>query len=81
MQYRILVIHKSILLSYKGELPCNTIHNLNEELKEMNELLKKLQEDFDTFNFDNQYYEINTEALDNKINGILEKIKEKLENE
>lgn len=59
----------------------SAIHNLNEELKEMNELLKKLQEDFDTFNFDNQYYEINTEALDNKINGILDKIKEKLENE
>ena len=52
-----------------------------EDIEEMNELLKKLQEDFDTFNFDNQYYEINTEALDNKINGILEKIKEKLENE
>ena len=59
----------------------SAIHNLNEELKEMNELLKKLQEDFDTFNFDNQYYEINTEALDNKINDILDRIKEKLENE
>ena len=32
MQYRILVIHKSILLSYKGELSCNTIHDLNEAL-------------------------------------------------
>ena len=65
----------------EDEARASAIHNLNEELKEMNELLKKLQEDFDTFNFDNQYYEINTEALDNKINGILEKIKEKLENE
>ena len=59
----------------------SAIHNLNEELKEMDELLKKLQEDFDTFNFDNQYYEINTEALDNKINDILDKIKERLEND
>ena len=63
------------------EARASAIHNLNEELKEMDELLKKLQEDFNTFNFDNQYYEINTEALDNKINGILDKIKEWLENE
>ena len=63
------------------EARASAIHNLNYELKELNELLKKLQEDINTFNFDNQYYEINTEALDNKINGILEMIKEKLENE
>ena len=44
-------------------------------------IIKKLQEDINTFNFDNQYYEINTEALDNKINDILENIKEKLEND
>ena len=65
----------------EDEVRASAIHNLNEELKDMDELLKKLQEDFNTFNFDNQYYEINTEALDNKINGILDKIKEKLENE
>ena len=63
------------------EARASAIHDLNYELKELNELLKKLREDINTFNFDNQYYEINTEALDNKINGILEKIKEKLENE
>ena len=63
------------------EARASAIHDLNYELKELNELLKKLQEDINTFNFDNQYYEINTEALDNKINGILEKIKEKLEND
>lgn len=63
------------------EARASAIHSYNQELKEMDELLKKLQEDFDTFNFDNQYYEINTEALDNKINGILDKIKEKLEND
>ena len=72
---------KDCFVITEDEARASAIHNLNEELKEMNELLKKLQEDFDTFNFDNQYYEINTEALDNKINGILEKIKEKLENE
>ena len=63
------------------EAKASAIHCLNDELKELNELLKKLQEDLNTFNFDNQYYEINTEALDNKINGILDKIKEKIENE
>ena len=63
------------------EARASVVHKYNQELKELNELLKKLQEDINTFNFDNQYYEINTEALDNKINGILEKIKEKLENE
>lgn len=65
----------------EDEARASAIHDLNYELKEMDELLKKLQEDFNTFNFDNQYYEINTEALDNKINGILDKIKEKLEND
>lgn len=72
---------KDCFVITEKEARASVIHNLNEELKEMDELLKKLQEDFDTFNFDNQYYEINTEALDNKINGILEKIKEKLEND
>ena len=65
----------------EDEARASAVHDLNYELKELNELLKKIQEDINTFNFDNQYYEINTEALDNKINGILEKIKEKLENE
>lgn len=72
---------KEFFVLTEEEARASVIHNLNEELKEMNELLKKLQEDFNTFNFDNQYYEINTEALDNKINGILDKIKEKLEND
>ena len=72
---------KEFFVLTEEQARASAIHNLNEELKEMNELLKKLQEDFDTFNFDNQYYEINTEALDNKINGILDKIKEKIENE
>ena len=65
----------------EDEARASAVHDLNYELKELNELLKKLQEDINTFNFDNQYYEINTEALDNKINGILDKIKEKLESE
>lgn len=72
---------KNCFVITEEEARASTIHDLNYELKELNELLKKLQEDLNKFNFDNQYYEINTEALDNKINGILEKIKEKIENE
>ena len=72
---------KKFFVLTEEEARASVIHNLNEELKALNKNLKLLQEDFNTFNFDNQYYEINTEALDNKINGILEKIKEKLEND
>ena len=72
---------KHYFIITKEEARASVVHKYNQELKELNELLKKLQEDINTFNFDNQYYEINTEALDNKINGILEKIKEKLEND
>lgn len=72
---------KDCFVITEEEARASAIHNLNYELKELNENLKELQETLNTFNFDNQYYEINTEALDNKINGILEKIKEKLEND
>ena len=80
-----LTIYESDFKHYfiitEEEARASVVHKYNQELKELNELLKKIQEDLNTFNFDNQYYEINTEAIDNKINGILDKIKEKLENE
>ena len=80
-----LTIYESEFKHYfiitEDEARASAIHDLNYELKELNENLKELQETLNTFNFDNQYYEINTEALDNKINGILDKIKEKLKNE
>ena len=72
---------KEFFVLTEDEARASTIHNYNNELNALNKNLKELQEDLNTFNFDNQYYEINTEALDNKINGILEKIKEKLEND
>ena len=59
----------------EDEARASIIHNYNQELKELNENLKSL----DFLLKINPYYEVNTEALDNKINGILEKIKEKLE--
>lgn len=72
---------KHYFIITEEEARASVVHKYNNELNALNENLKELQETFNTFNFDNQYYEINTEALDNKINGILEKIKEKLENE
>ena len=58
----------------EDEARASIIHNYNQELKELNENLKSL----DFLLKISPYYEVNTEALDNKINGILEKIKEYL---
>lgn len=59
------------------EARASIIHKYNQELKELNNNLKSFEFLLKTF----PHYEINTEALDIKINGILDKIKEKLENE
>lgn len=59
------------------EARASIIHKYNQELKELNENLKSL----DCLLKIIPYYKVNTEALDNKINGILDKIKEWLENE
>ena len=59
------------------EARASDVHMYNQELKELNENLKSLHILLKIF----QQYEVNTEALDNKINGILDNIKEKLENE
>lgn len=72
---------KEFFVLTEEEARASVVYNYNNELNALNKNLKELQETLNTFNFDNQYYEINTEALDNKINGILEKIKEKLEND
>ena len=61
----------------ENEARASIIHNYNQELKELNENLKSL----DFLLKIMPHYEVNAQALDNKINGILEKIKEKLENE
>ena len=59
------------------EARASIIHNYNQELKELNNNLKSL--DFLLKNM--PHYEVNTEAIEDKVNGILDKIKEKLENE
>ena len=65
----------------EDEARASIIHNYNQELKELNENLKSLKMSLDFLLKINPYYEVNTEAIEDKINGILEKIKEKLENE
>lgn len=61
----------------ENEARASIIHKYNQELKELNENLKSLHVLLKIF----QQYEVNTEAIEEKINDILEKIKEKLENE
>lgn len=61
----------------ENEARASIIHNYNQELKELNENLKSL----DFLLKIMPHYEVNAQALDNKINGILDKIKEKLEND
>ena len=65
----------------EDEARASAIHNLNEELKELNNNLKSLEMSFDFISKINPCYEVNTEAIEDKINGILDKIKEKIEND
>ena len=63
------------------EARASAIHSYNQELKELNKNLKSLEMSFDFISKINPNYEVNTEAIEDKINDILEKIKEKLEND
>ena len=80
-----LTIYENELKHYfvitEDEARASIIHKYNQELKELNENLKSLKMSLDFLLKINPYYEVNTEAIEDKINGILEKIKEKLENE
>lgn len=69
------------------EVRAIAIHNyskelkeLNKNLKELNKHLKELQKDLDTVSLYNSCY-IDTQAIEDKIDDILENIKEELENE
>ena len=63
------------------EARANVIHYYNKELNELNKHLKELQENLNTIPLDNPYYTIDTQAIEEEINDILENIKEELENE
>lgn len=65
----------------EDEARASIIHNYNQELKELNNNLKSLEMSFDFISKINPCYEVNTEAIEEKINDILDKIKEKLEND
>ena len=72
---------KEFFVITEEEARASVVHKYNHELKVLNEHLKELQEDLNTFNSNNLDYEINTEVIEKAINGILEKIKEKLEDD
>ena len=63
------------------EARASVIHDYNKELKELNKHLKELQENLNTIPLDNPYYTIDTQAIEEEINDILENIKEELEND
>ena len=62
------------------EARASVVHKYNQELKELNRNLKELQENLNTISLNNPYYIIDTEAIEEEINDILENIKEELEN-
>lgn len=72
---------KHYFIITEEEARASTIHNLNEELKELNENLKSLEKNKDIISLFTTKYPMDTEVIEEKINGILDKIKEKLEND
>ncbi len=65
----------------EDEARASFFYKCNEELKDLNNHLKYLKGILDMLSSINANYTINTEVIEEKINGILDKIKERLENE
>ena len=65
----------------EDEARASAIHPYNQELKELNENLKSLEMRLDFILKIKPDYEVNTEAIEEKINDILDNIKEELEND
>ena len=63
------------------EARASVVHKYNQELKELNENLKSLEKNKDIISLFTTKYPMDTEVIEEKINGILDKIKEKLEND
>ena len=63
------------------EARASVVHKYNQELKELNENLKSLEKKKDIISLFTTKDPMDTEAIEEKINDILEKIKEKLEND
>ena len=80
-----LTIYESEFKHYfvitEEEARASVVHKYNQELKELNRNLKELQEKLNTISLNNPYYIIDTEAIEEEINDILENIKEELEDD
>lgn len=63
------------------EARASIIHDYNEDLKELNKHLKELLDNLELIYGVNPYYTIDTQAIEEKINDLIESIREELENE
>ena len=72
---------KHYFIITEEEARASVVHKYNQELKELNRNLKELQENLNTISLNNPYYIIDTEAIEEEINDILENIKEELEDD
>lgn len=63
------------------EARATVVCNFNKELKKLNKHLKELEKQLDEISLDNPYYTIDTQAIEEKINDILENIEEVLSND
>ena len=60
------------------EARASVIHDYKEELKELNKNLNELKEILDNTCLRNSWYTIDTQAIEEKINDLLESIREEL---
>lgn len=63
------------------EARASIIHDYNEDLKELNKHLKELLDNLELIYGVNPYYTIDTQAIEEKINDIIESIRGELEDE
>lgn len=63
------------------EARASIIHDYNEDLKELNKHLKELLDNLELIYGVNPYYTIDTQAIEEKINDLIESIRGELEDE
>ena len=72
---------KHYFIITEEEARASVVHKYNQELKELNENLKSLEKNKDIISLFTTKYPMDTEAIEEKINDILDNIKEKLEDD
>ena len=72
---------KDWFVTTEEEARARVIYNYNKELKELNKHLKELQENLNAISLNNPYYTIDSQLIEEKINDLLENIKEELKDE